>query len=59
MPDYICNMCEWEGTEEEVAHYSFGDVCPSCGSDNIEELEEEEDRDSDNPENRWGYGPYE
>ena len=36
--NYICLMCEWRGDVDEDTV-----TCPSCGSDNIEELEEDED----------------
>ena len=55
---YECYMCEWEGDEDELK-YSYLDMlelCPSCGSDNIDlysfdlsEFAEETDGE-DNPD---------
>lgn len=44
---YICNMCEWEGSEDEVEHTFANPAgqCPYCHSDSIEELEEETDEE--------------
>lgn len=46
-PDTICTDCGYDTEYVHIPYYCYDDLCPYCGSDDIEEFDEYEEEEED------------